>query len=247
MSGEAKSAKKVGAPTAVFCRARVTKDEPLRYISHLDYASLMQRAVRRAKIPAAYSEGFNPHMKLSFASALSVGVTSDAEYLDLELKEKMAEEEISKRLRPALPEGVRMIDLRVLTGKQRALMALTDEAVYEVEVPLCGAFSEARAAIEAFNATKECVFIRRTPKKTREIEVRQFICGEIRAEMREDDALRLTMAIRITPGGSVKPQEILALLCEKFALPARSEMALVHRSALLCGGKDLLSAGGGKS
>ena len=84
MSEEARN---TGKPVAVYCRARVTKDEPLRYISHLDYASLMQRAVRRAKIPAAYSEGFNPHMKLSFASALSVGVTSDAEYMDLELRD----------------------------------------------------------------------------------------------------------------------------------------------------------------
>lgn len=243
MSGETK---KAGNPAAFFCRARVTKDEPLRYISHLDYASLMQRAIRRAKIPAAYSEGFNPHMKLSFASALSVGVTSDAEYMDLELKEPLAEDEIWRRIRPALPEGARWLDLRVLAGKPKALMALTDEAVYEIVVPLCGAFPGARAAIEAFNAAKECVFVRRTPKKTREIEVRQYIRGEIRAEMPSDGVLRLTMAIRVTPGGSVKPQEILALLCEKFALPARPEMALVHRSALLCGGKELLSAGGGK-
>ena len=228
----------------VYCRAQITKDEPLRYISHLDYASLMQRAIRRAKIPAAYSEGFNPHMKLSFASALSVGVTSDAEYMDLELSEPMAEGEIAKRLRPVLPEGVRLIALRVMTGKPKALMALTDEAVYEITVPLCGTFSEAQKALKDFNATKECTFLRKTPKKTREIEVRQYICGNLRAEAAENDLLRLVMAIRITPVGSVKPQEILALLCEKFAFPVQAETALVHRSALLCGGKDLLSAGG---
>ena len=230
----------------VYCRARITKDEPLRYISHLDYASLMQRAIRRAKISAAYSEGFNPHMKLSFASALSVGVTSGAEYMDLELSEPMAEGEIAERLRPVLPEGVRLIVLRVMTGKPKALMALTDEAAYEISVPLCGAFSEVQKAIDAFNAAKECTFLRRTPKKTREIEVRQYICGNLRAEAAEDDLLRLTMAIRITPVGSVKPQEILTLLCEKFALPVHAETALVHRSALLCGGKDLLSAGGSR-
>ena len=227
----------------VYCRARITKDEPLRYISHLDYASLMQRAIRRAKIHAAYSEGFNPHMKLSFASALSVGVTSDAEYMDLELAEAMEKNEIAKRLRPALPDGVRLIDLRVMRGKPKALMSLTDEAAYEISVPLCGAFPEAQAAIDAFNAMKECMYLRKTPKKTREIEIRQYICGEIHAETAEKDVLRLTMTIRITPGGSVKPQEILTVLCEKFALPVRAETALVHRGALFCGGKDLLSAG----
>ena len=243
MSEEAKN---TGKPTAVYCRARITKDEPLRYISHLDYASLMQRAIRRAKVPAAYSEGFNPHMKLSFASALSVGITSDAEYMDLELMEPMAAEEIMNRFRPALPEGARLLDLRVMTGKPKALMALTDEAAYEIKVPLCGTFAEAQEAIGAFNAAKECMYLRRTPKKTREIEVRQYICDGIRAEMSEDGTLCLTMAIRITPGGSVKPQEILALLCGNFSLPIRPETALVHRSALLCDGKDLLSAGGGK-
>ena len=230
----------------VYCRAQITKDEPLRYISHLDYASMMQRAIRRAKIPAAYSEGFNPHMKLSFASALSVGVTSEAEYMDLELAKPMVEREIAERLRPVLPEGVRLIALRVMTGKPKALMSLTDEAVYEITVPLCGAFSEAQKALEDFNATKECTFLRKTPKKTREIEVRQYICGNLRVEATEKDLLRLTMAIRITPVGSVKPQEILMLLCEKFTLPVQAVTALVHRSALLCGGKDLLSVGGVK-
>ena len=230
----------------IYCRARITKDEPLRYISHLDYASMMQRAIRRAKIPAAYSEGFNPHMKLSFASALSVGVTSNAEYMDLELARPMEEHAIGESLRPALPEGVRLIALRVMAGKPKALMSLTDEAVYEITVPLCGAFSDAQKVLEDFNATKECTFLRKTPKKTRKIEVRQYLCGNLHAEAAEDDLLRLVMAIRITPGGSVKPQEILALLCERFSLPVHAETALVHRSALLCNGQDLLSAGGAK-
>ncbi|MBQ4421722.1 MAG: DUF2344 domain-containing protein, partial [Schwartzia sp.] len=189
---------------------------------------------------------FNPHMKLSFASALSVGVTSNAEYMDLELARPMEEHAIGESLRPALPEGVRLIALRVMAGKPKALMSLTDEAVYEITVPLCGAFSDAQKVLEDFNATKECTFLRKTPKKTREIEVRQYLCGNLHAEAAEDELLRLVMAIRITPGGSVKPQEILALLCERFSLPVHAETALVHRSALLCNGQDLLSAGGAK-
>ena len=224
-----------------YCRARITKDEALRYISHLDYASLMQRAIRRAKLPAAYSEGFNPHMKLSFASALSVGVTSDAEYMDLELAEDMTETEIAERLRPALPAGVRLLGLQVLVGKPKALMALTDEAEYEITVPLCGSFDDVLTALASFNAAKECVYLRKTPKKTREIEIRQYMHGDVHAETTEDGQVRLTMAIRITPVGSVKPQEVVALLCDRFALPVRQDSASVHRLALLGGGKALLS------
>ena len=61
----------------------------------------MQRAICRAHLPAAYSEGFNPHMKISFASALSVGVTSDAEYKDLELKKDICQPELFDKLSEA--------------------------------------------------------------------------------------------------------------------------------------------------
>ena len=70
--------------TAKF-RLQVTKGEEIRHISHLDYSKAVERALRRAKLPVAYSEGFNPHMKMAFASALSVGVASEAEYFDVEM------------------------------------------------------------------------------------------------------------------------------------------------------------------
>ncbi len=223
-----------------YCRARITKDEPLRYISHLDYASLMQRAICRAKLPAAYSEGFNPHMKLNFASALSVGVTSEAEYMELEIVGNISASEIEDRLRGSLPSGVRLLGIQLLDVKPKALMSLTDEAEYEIEVPLCGSMPEAVAALDAFNAAKECLYIRKTPKKTREIEVKQYILGDIRAKEIRTDTLQLAMAIRVTPGGSVKPQEVLALLDERFSMPVRAKEALIHRCALLSGGKPLL-------
>jgi len=234
MSGE--MPKTAGA----YCRARITKDEPLRYISHLDYASLMQRAIRRAKLPAAYSEGFNPHMKISFASALAVGVTSDSEYMDLELSESLPENTVKERLRPMLPHGVRLLNLKISDRKPKALMAVTDGASYEVTVPLEGTPDEIQPALDAFNAAETCMYLRKTPKKTREIEVRQYMSGGVGWEKLAGDSLRLSMAIRITPGGSIKPQEVLSLLCQKYHLPVRADEALVHRSALLSGGASLL-------
>ena len=61
------------------------KTESARYISHLDVQRTLQRAFRRAKLPLRFSEGFNPHPELSFASALATGTTSDAEWFDVEL------------------------------------------------------------------------------------------------------------------------------------------------------------------
>ena len=223
-----------------YCRARITKDEALRYISHLDYASLIQRAICRAKLPVAYSEGFNPHMKLSFASALSVGVTSEAEYMEFELVDEISARELGERLRGALPDGVRLLAVQLLETKPKALMSLTDEAEYVVVAPLCGKMTDAAAALAAFNAAEECLYVRKTPKKTREIEAKQYILGDILEEEMDTGEIQLSMAIRVTQGGSIKPQEILSLLADRFSMPVRAQEALIHRRALLSGKKPLL-------
>ncbi len=229
--------------TGRYCRARITKDEALRYISHLDYASLIQRSIRRAKLPVAYSEGFNPHMKLSFASALSVGVTSEAEYMEFELADEISSREIGERLQGVLPKGVRLLGVQVLGAKPKALMSLTDEAEYEVTVPSGGPVNDAIRALDAFNTAKECFYVRKTPKKTREIEVKQYILGDVTAEETQRDKLKIMMSIRVTQGGSVKPQEIISLLVERFGMPVRAQDALIHRRMLLSGGNPLVPEG----
>ena len=65
----------------------ITKGEELRFLGHLDFLRTMERAVMRSEIPVAFSEGFNPHMKLSLDSALGVGVTADPLYLEIKLEE----------------------------------------------------------------------------------------------------------------------------------------------------------------
>ncbi len=219
-------------------RAEITKGEELRYISHLDYAAILQRAICRAKLPAAYSEGFNPHMKIAFASALAVGVTSDAEYMDLELTKPLCQPEVFDRLRAQLPKGLELKRLKTFAGKARALMAEVELAVYEVRIPWTGDWKAVEQALQEFNAAGEFVYHRVTPKKTREIEVKQYIKKAEAAQA--DGQLVLRMEIRITPSGSIKPGEILQILKQDFGLPVEACKALIHRSALLGHGKPLL-------
>ena len=141
-------------------RLEITKGEPIRYISHLDFASLMQRAICRAHLPAAYSEGFNPHMKISFASALSVGVTSDAEYMDLELKKDICQPELFDKLSKALPPGVRLLKARQIDMRAKALMSIVDEASYSIVLPCQDDLNTVTEAINKFNQTKEIVLRR---------------------------------------------------------------------------------------
>lgn len=95
------------------------KTESVKYISQLDMLRAFHRALRRADIPIAYSEGYNPQPKISFAFALSVGLVSHGEYLEATLKELTAPEEFIRRMNAVLPKGLQFIDGCLLPpGKQ---------------------------------------------------------------------------------------------------------------------------------
>ncbi len=85
------------------------KKEDVKFISHLDMQRLFQRALRRAKLPCAYSQGFNPHLLISFACALPVGVCSDAEYVEVQLEKFVHPDECTIRLNEVLPDGVKIL------------------------------------------------------------------------------------------------------------------------------------------
>lgn len=225
-------------------RAELTKGEEIRYISHLDYAGLIEKAIRRAKLPAAYSEGFNPHIKMAFASALAVGVTSDAEYMDFELTKQLCQPEVFDKLKNSLPPGVKLLKVKPVREfknqkKHKALMAEVDLAEYDVIVPLTDDWEQAQKAIADFNGADETVFHRVTPKKTKDIEVKQYLADDIKLAM-SGDKLKISMNIIITPTGSIKPQEILQHLIEGFGLPAEVMEGLINRRALKGSGKALI-------
>ncbi len=89
---------------------RFEKNEDVRFISHLDMQRLFQRALRRAKLPCQYSQGFNPHLLISFACALPVGVCSCAEYVEVQLEKFVHPQECMYRLNEVLPLGVRILN-----------------------------------------------------------------------------------------------------------------------------------------
>lgn len=212
-------------------RLAITKGEEVRYVSHLDYARTVERAVRRSKLPAAYSEGFNPHMKLAFASALSVGVASESEYLDIELTTAVDAAAVGEALAGQLPAGIAVRAARALAGRQAALMAVVNLAAYRVAVPLpAGAFAAAKAAVDGFNAAASVPYVRESPKGRREVDVKNFV-REIAAS-EGPDGLELALDVRITPTGSIKPAEVIDVLTKNFGLPADPDAALVTRTGL---------------
>jgi radical SAM-linked protein len=116
-------------------RMKFTKTGRLRFLSHLDLMALFQRAAARAGIPIAFSQGFNPHPKIAFGPALSVGIESVSEYLDMETSTYVELQELTKALNSTLPEGVKILESRVVSPKAPSLSGSIRRYTYEVAVP----------------------------------------------------------------------------------------------------------------
>jgi radical SAM-linked protein len=199
--------------------------------------NVFMSALLRSKLPAAYSEGFNPHLKVSFATALGVGVTSDCEYVDFELSQNIKSNEVMTRLNSHLPKGAEIVRIRKINVKVPALTAAIDFSRYEILID--ADFEETLNAVKIFNAAKEIHFTRVTPKHTREIEIKKYIAEAVEVSKVDGETL-ITFGVKIFLEGTIKPSEILQVLHEKFNLNVEVTAAKINRTALLSGGKNLL-------
>jgi len=99
-------------PVVQRLRLRYAKRGPLRFTSHRDFARAFERAVRRAGLPIAYSQGFTPHPKISYASAAPTGAASEAEYLEVGLHTEVDPAWARAALDAALSPGLDILDVR---------------------------------------------------------------------------------------------------------------------------------------
>ena len=160
--------------------------------------------------------------------------------MDFELTEDLVQPEVFDRLSKNLPSGIKLLKLKKFEGKQKALMAAVDMAQYDTYVPLEGDFKAAQEACRRFNGLSEYIYHRVTPKKVRDIEIKQYIASPITVEPWEDGNIHISADIRITPTGSIKNGEVLKILADDFGLPITIERALVDRRALLSEGRPLI-------
>ncbi|MCJ7497932.1 MAG: TIGR03960 family B12-binding radical SAM protein, partial [candidate division Zixibacteria bacterium] len=125
--------------TATVARSKIrlkwSKDEEVRFTSHLDVLRTFERAIRRSGIPIAYSEGFHPHPKIAFGPPLPLGFISEAEYLDLQLAEPFSNEFLLK-LNKTLPQGFKILEGKTIFTKAESLSSAINSALYKVELPI---------------------------------------------------------------------------------------------------------------
>ena len=158
-------------------RVKFAKEGAMKFIGHLDIMRYFQKAIKRAGIDVAYSEGFSPHMIMSFAAPLGVGTESLGEYFDLELVETIPTSEITRRLDKVMVEGVHVISTRqVEDGKAGKAMSLVAAADYYVEFrPGKEPEISWRDKINDFLAQPEIKVMKKTKRSEKEIDIRPFI------------------------------------------------------------------------
>lgn len=114
-------------------RVRFIRGEEVKYVSHLDLMKVFERALRRANVPIAYSQGFNPHPQMVFGLPLSVGITSEAEYLDLDLSEELVPGKLLEMVNGSLPVGLWATEAQLLKNKSNIMKEIA-AASYDVLV-----------------------------------------------------------------------------------------------------------------
>ena len=158
--------------TTIHLIVRYAKRGRMRFASHRDIARAVERGVRRAGLPVAYSAGFTPHPKISYAGAAPTGAASEAEYLEISLTETRAAADVRDRLDAALPDGIDVIDV---IERPASLADLRLEAS-QWEVVLPGVQpAAAAAAVAEFLACSSLEVERLTAKGSRRVDARAEI------------------------------------------------------------------------
>ena len=146
-----------------------------RYISHLDLIRVFERTCRRAKIPVLYSEGFNPHPKFSFAPPLTLGFSSESEYMDMEIENNF-NGDLKTLFNEHLPEGIIISEIKEISLPIESLDKAIQFAEYEVQIfDKSINHSEFESELKSFLEREEIIVQRKTKGKIRTLNIRPYI------------------------------------------------------------------------
>jgi radical SAM-linked protein len=202
------------APVVQRIRIRYAKRGPLRFTSHRDFARAFERAVRRAGVPIAFSQGFTPHPKISYASAAPTGVASEAEYLEIGLQAEAGPDDLRAALDAALSPGLDVLDAVIAVG-HGGLADRIDASHWRIELPQVDP-SRVQAAVDAFLAAEEVLVERLTKQGRRAFDARGAVARitVLRPSVTPSPATDVACAIldlvvrQVTP--AVRPDDVLS-------------------------------------
>lgn len=155
-------------------RIKFIRGEEVKYVSHLDIMKVFERAARRARLPLAYSKGFNPHPQIIFGLPLSVGVTSEAEFADFEIDGEIQIEKFKTSLNGELPGGFTVLNAAGLYTKDNIMVSIST-ASYKVLFLCSASLENVQGSVESLK-NKQTVTVKKFSKKgMRDFDIRPLI------------------------------------------------------------------------
>ena len=215
-------------------RIKFRKYGSVRYTGHLDIMRFFQKAIRRAGIDVAYSNGFSPHQIMAFAAPLGVGLTSNGEYMDIEVHSIVSCADVLERLNAVSVPGIEVTSVKVLPEGAENAMASVAAAAYTVRFRQGrGPVADLAATLPDFLAREQVLVTKETKKGSREVDIRpgifqlaiekQKFMGEGQSleerpqgQQPDGGSVVVHMLVDASSGGNIKPaQGIEAMLAEQ--------------------------------
>ncbi|MFC1943925.1 TIGR03936 family radical SAM-associated protein [Chloroflexota bacterium] len=209
-------------------RLRITfsRNDELKYISHLDLMRLWERALRRADIPLAYSQGFSPHPKISIAAPLALGVTSEHELMDISLKRRMPPYFFIKTVSPKLPQGIDIGGVEEVSPWLPSLQSQVRYAEYRVEIEARASQAETEGTLRSFLSREHFPWQHTRVKEVRSYDLRALV-DDLWVHDWQQPSTVLGMRLRTDSGGTGRPEQVT------LALGFDEPPASIHRTRLI--------------
>ena len=202
------------------------KGERIRHIGHLDIQRSVQRGLRRSGLPVAYSNGFNPHILITFASALSTGACGTHEIMDVTMAEEVSEREFLDRMNKAMPPEMQLSQARAVDQKHPALMASLRAANYDLLIRNEDQAEKLIAAIPGMMARDSIPAMRKTKTALKECDIKPLIY-ELKGENQH-----LYTTLVLTEREACKPGMLIEALGREAGIEGEIRM-LITRTGLL--------------
>lgn len=203
-------------------RIKFSKTGHLKYIGHLDLMRCFQKVMRRAQVDIAYSAGFSPHQVMSFASPMSLGMTSEGEYVDLEMLSTQSSEIMLQKINAVMVEGLEALSYVKLPDRAKTAMSVVAAADYRVtfDRPVS---EEVKAKFAGFLSRESIVITKKTKKNVMDVDIRPLIY--------EASFSGNTLFLQVSSGSAanLKPEQVLETFFAENEIDPQELPYHVHR------------------
>lgn len=215
-------------------RLKFSKNGPIKFIGHLDLMRYFQKAIRRADIDIKYSEGFSPHQVLSFAQPLSVGATSDGEYLDMTVNSMTSAQDVMERLNGVMNEGVEILAINELPEGEDKAMTLSAAAKYSLRLRDSADFKNWTYELEQYLENPRLPAMKKTKSGEKEIDMKQMIFNY----SFDHDNQQAYMLLSMSSKDTLKPALLFEYFYKSVGREFDTKFLDIHRIDIYKSGSD---------